>query len=129
MVDILTVKMLMVDIMAVKDGSVRFSKSTILAGRLLGGQVRLHRRRKGWTEADAAERAGISRSTLKTIERGGLSVALGSVLEACWVTGVPLFGSDTPGQTAALLDRTQLEVATLPRRIRTSKAKAFDDDF
>lgn len=39
--------------------------------RDLGARIRHHRRARGWTQAELAERAGISLSTLKLLEREG----------------------------------------------------------
>lgn len=106
-----------------------FSRNTTLIARLLGEQVRLARRQKRWSEAEAAERARISRATLQKIERGGLGVALGLVLEVCTIVGVSLFGAGDTDSTKSHLDRTRLQLAALPRRIRSRKKVEFNDDF
>jgi putative transcriptional regulator len=41
-----------------------------LADRALGNNLRDHRTRQGWTQADLAERVGVSRKTINTIENG-----------------------------------------------------------
>lgn len=102
------------------------SRDAELTARLLGERIRLARLRKSWTEAEAAERARISRATLQKIEKGGLGVAVGLVLEVCAIVGVPLFGADDAG---AQLDRTRLELANRPKRVRRRKTPDFDDDF
>lgn len=96
--------------------------------RLLGEQIRLARRQKRWSEAEAAERARISRATLQKIEKGGLGVALGLVLEVCTIVGVPLFNVADHASAIAQLDRTRLQLAALPKRIRAGKTE-FNDDF
>ncbi|KAA0574384.1 helix-turn-helix transcriptional regulator [Azospirillum sp. B21] len=103
-----------------------FSRNAVLLGRLLGAQVRLARRKKRWSEVEAAERARVSRATLQKIERGSPGVTLGLVLEVCSVVGVPLFG--TTG-VADLLERTQLELAAQPKRIRAARSEDPVDDF
>ena len=46
---------------------------------VLGDNVRLARRRRGLSQALLAERAGMSRPTLRSIERGAASVTLGAL--------------------------------------------------
>lgn len=39
--------------------------------RQIGERIRTHRKARGWTQAELAERAGLSLSTLKLLEREG----------------------------------------------------------
>ncbi len=39
--------------------------------RTIGQRIRDHRKARGWTQAELAERAGVSLSTLKLLEREG----------------------------------------------------------
>lgn len=39
--------------------------------REIGGRIRTHRMARGWTQAELAERSGVSLSTLKLLEREG----------------------------------------------------------
>jgi len=39
--------------------------------REIGGRIRKHRLARGWTQAELAERSGVSLSTLKLLEREG----------------------------------------------------------
>jgi transcriptional regulator with XRE-family HTH domain len=39
--------------------------------REIGGRIRAHRLARGWTQAELGERAGVSLSTLKLMEREG----------------------------------------------------------
>ena len=39
--------------------------------RQIGQRIRTHRKARGWTQAQLAERAGVSLSTLKLLEREG----------------------------------------------------------
>jgi transcriptional regulator with XRE-family HTH domain len=111
-----------------RDGDERvYLQTTQLMARLLGMRLRIARLGRAWSEAEAAERARISRATLQKIERGHPAVALGLVLELCSVLGVSITGGPLP-EMRALLERAQLELAALPRRIRTQKA-APDDNF
>lgn len=111
------------------DGARAYSRDAQLLSKLLGEQIRLARRRRRWSEIETAERARVSRATLQKIEKGGLGVALGLVLEVCVIVGVPLFGVEDPASATARLDRTRLELTELPKRVRRPKDEGFNDDF
>lgn len=98
------------------------------AARLLGTQVAAARRHRRWTAARVAEQAGISLPTLRKVERGDPTVALGTVLEVAVLVGVPLFGveADRLGEAA---DRAGDRLALLPRRVTPIDDEGLDDDF
>ena len=58
---------------------------------LMGGPIRLTCKKRKMSEADLAERIGIARSTLQSIEKGHAKVEIGLVFEAATLVGVPLF--------------------------------------
>ena len=85
--------------------------------RTLGEQLTVWRKLLGYTTAQVAERAGISRPTLAKIEHGDATVGLGSVLAVARVLGVAeqLLTSVDPYETErgrASADRI------LPERVR-----------
>ena len=94
---------------------------------LIGQLVAAERRRQGRTAADLAERAGISRDTLYRVERGEVTVAIGTALELLVLLGVPLFASDADGLARQVTSGRQL-LALLPDRVRP-EARKPDDDF
>ncbi len=96
------------------------------AARLLGEQIRLARADRGWTQQDLADRAGITRPTLRRIERGDLGVTLGSAFEVARLTGVPLFYPDRE-RLSLDLDRATARAALLPERIRPRRDPVRDD--
>ncbi len=96
------------------------------AVRLLGAQVAAGRRR--WTAARVAEQANISLPTLRKIEQGVPSVAIGTVLEVAVLVGVPLFGVDAD-HLSELSDRVEDRLALLPARIVPVDDEDLDDDF
>lgn len=104
-----------------------YSKYTTDAATLLGEQIKLGRKQRRWSEANLAERAGISRATLQKIEKGDLGCALGLVFEVAALVGLELFES---GQMplSKQLEHTRDKVALLPRRIK-SPVQVLDDDF
>jgi len=104
-----------------------YSKYALDAALLLGQQIRLARKKRRWSEANLAERAGISRATLQKIEAGEMTPAIGLVFEVATLAGVPLFEQDIQ-RLETSIDLTQSNIALLPKRIRV-QAKVADDDF
>jgi len=104
-----------------------YSRYTIDAVILLGKQIRMGRKQRNWTEAELAERAGISRATVKKIEKGNMSCAVGLVLEVAVLVGVPLFDSDKVN-LASQISHANDKIALLPKTIHKSR-KDIDDAF
>jgi transcriptional regulator with XRE-family HTH domain len=98
-------------------------EATILLGRL----IKLGRKNRRWSTSDLAERAGVSRVTLRRIESGDPGCSVGLVFEAASLVGVPLFSSDhTP--LATHLDRIAETLSLMPQTIRQGE-RVVDDDF
>ncbi len=101
----------------------RYAKEAVL---LLGEQIRMARRERRWSQAELAERAGITPGTLIKIERGDPSVRLGTTFEVASLVGVPLFHADRSRLTLDL-DRTRARSALLPERVRPRKEDVRDE--
>lgn len=87
--------------------------------RTLGEHVSTFRRLQGLTAEQVADRAGISRNTLRKLERGEATIGLDVFLEVCRVLGIldfVLVGMN-PYETALgqALAQQNLE---LPKRVR-----------
>ncbi|MEX0868808.1 MAG: helix-turn-helix domain-containing protein [Nitriliruptoraceae bacterium] len=95
------------------------------AARILGAQIAAARRRRRWTAARLAEQINVSLPTLRKIERGDPTVAIGTVLDAAVIVGVPLFGRDVD----RLADHIEDRVALLPKRVTPIGDEGLDDDF
>lgn len=104
-----------------------YSKYTTEAAKLLGQQIKLGRKQRRWSESELAQRAGISRATLKKIEKGATSTSLGLVFEVATLVGVALFGTDINGLAKMSADADAL-LTLLPKHTHTPKVKV-DDDF
>lgn len=102
--------------------------TTTDAVRVLGQQIAAARRTQRRTAEEVAERAGVTRVTLRKIERGDPTVAIGLYFEVATVLAVPLFGLDGP-ELAELAARGQRDLALLPARVRSARAVTIDDDF
>lgn len=96
------------------------------AVRLLGTQIAIARRERGISEAKLSERLGITRPTLRRIERGEPSVAIGTVFDAAAVLAVPLFHEDS-GRVALELSRATDALRLLPDRVRSTQQEVHDD--
>ena len=97
-----------------------------VALRVLGRSIVEGRHRQRWTQADLAERVGVSRRTIANIEAGSPSVSVGSVLEAAALAGVPLLGGNDESRRA--LAEAGVRQALLPSRVDRVRGEV-DDDF
>ncbi len=104
-----------------------YSSPARAAVRLLGTAIARERKRRRATAADLAERARISLVTLRKVERGEPSVAIGIVFEVAVLLGIDLLG--TPDDVLARTRRAQESLALLPQRVRHPRAGDVDDDF
>jgi len=98
------------------------------AARALGAQVTAARRQRRWTAARLAEQAGINERTLRKVERGDPTVALGTALDVAVLVGVPLFAA-SPSELAVLTDNLADRAALLGRRVVPISDDGLDDDF
>lgn len=103
-----------------------YSRETERAIAYLAAQIRIARKERRFTEAEMAERVGISRSTLQAIEAGNPKAEIGLVLELAVLLGVPVFGEE--GVSSRELGRLRDTLALLPKSIRKTR-KDVDDDF
>lgn len=103
-----------------------YSPLTKQAARLLGKRIAGGRRQRHWSVGELAERVGVSRPTIAKVERGDLSVSIGTFFEAAALTGVTLFTEDGVAWQRAERE-ADLQLALLPKRIR--RREADDDDF
>lgn len=96
------------------------------AAVLLGITVRAARRERRWTVEELAERVGVSPNTIRKVERGDLSVSLGTAFEAASLLGLPLFADD-PTRRRGEIQRLSDRLAVLPRP--GTSTRPVRDDF
>ncbi|MDQ3157047.1 MAG: helix-turn-helix transcriptional regulator [Actinomycetota bacterium] len=101
--------------------------ATLAAVSALGAQIAIARRELGWTAAELADRLGVGAAAVSRLENGAPGTAIGTVLEAAIVTGVPLFDTN-PAGLAQVASAQRAQLAILPSRIRR-KTVEVDDDF
>jgi transcriptional regulator with XRE-family HTH domain len=105
-----------------------YSRYTREAGALFGKLIKLGRKERKWTEQELAERTGISRTTLKKIEKGDLSVAIGLVFEAAVLVGIKLFDEERSSLVSHIA-RADEKLSVLPGAVRKRRKVRIDDDF
>lgn len=103
-----------------------WSKAASEAAQVLGLEVARARRDRRWTAAELAERAGITAVTLRKVERGDPTVALGTAFEVATLVGVHLFGVDRDALPDLIL-RGRSQLAVLPRSVREPRGPVHDD--
>ena len=104
-----------------------YSRATKQALSILGKLIKVGRVERGLTAAELAERAGITRKTLRKIEYGEAGPEIGTVFEVAVLVGVRLFEFDD--RTLAMHNaRLDEKLTLLPKSVRPSKQEV-DDDF
>lgn len=94
---------------------------------MLGKLIRVSRAERGLTAQDLSDRAGISRTTLSSIEKGAPGPEIGIVFEVASLVGMHLFDYDE--RTLQMHNKRLDEKLTLlPKSVRRS-VKEVDDDF
>lgn len=104
-----------------------YSRITREASILLGKSIKLGRQKRKLTASDLADRAGITRNTLRKIEKGDLSCEIGLVFEVATLVGVRLFDAEN-ATLLTQIDRVDSKIALLPKQVRKSN-RVIDDDF
>jgi transcriptional regulator with XRE-family HTH domain len=96
--------------------------------RQLAERIRVARKRRGWTVAETAEKAGINRNTLTALELGKPGVSISAYLAVLWVLGL-----DRTLEAVADPDQDThgkiLEAARRPQRTRKKQATRNEYDF
>ena len=73
-----------------------------------------------------AERCDTTRATVRKVEQGNPSTAIGLYFEAASLLGIPLIAEDS-GKLSELQNRLNLELSVLPQRVRKGSEEVFDD--
>lgn len=98
-----------------------YSPATLKAVRTLGSLVSTTRRERAWTQAELAQRVGVSLGTIVSAERGSAGVSIGTFFEMASTLGISLFEHlDT--------ERLELKSNLIPSRVRQARFD-IDDDF
>ena len=103
-----------------------YSSQTLQAIKIFASQIKVARKKRRWSEAELAERAGTTRPTIRRIEQGSPTTELGLYFEIALLLGVCLFEEDSE-KLAAIQDNLNLQLVLLPKRIDAESKEVFDD--
>lgn len=103
-----------------------YSSRTMQAVKVFALQIQVARKQHGWSEAELAERAGITRPTIRQIEQGNPATGIGLYFEVATLLGIHLFAEEE-AELKSHEDRLNLQRALLPKRITRDKEDVFDD--
>ena len=104
-----------------------YAAAALDAAEVLGLEIARARRERRWTAWELAERAGVSLGTLRNVERGEPTVAIGTVFDIAVLVGLRLFDVDR-AELPSLVTLAQDRLTLVPSRVRAS-AGPVDDDF
>jgi transcriptional regulator with XRE-family HTH domain len=92
---------------------------------MLGLQIAHARRQQRMTSGDLCQRAQISPVTLRNVERGVPTVAIGIYFEVASLLGIQLYDVE-PNELPALVERGRDRLFLLPSRVRETKGPLPD---
>lgn len=93
----------------------------------LAAMIAAARKERRMSQEELARRLGVSRLTVRAIEKASPTVAIGTVFEAAVIVGVPLLAEDKRE-----LDQLATSVAAIAQvlpKVGRGKARKVDDDF
>ncbi|SHN06162.1 helix-turn-helix domain-containing protein [Roseibium suaedae] len=93
--------------------------------RLLAAEIQAGRKLRGWSEDELARRLGCARKTVRAIEAGQPTVAIGFVFEAAQLVGLDLFGGAQAIDER--LAETRIKLNLLPQRVHARRPELNDD--
>lgn len=110
-----------------KNAQTYISNHTRMTLKILAAMIAAARKERKMSQSELAQRLGVSRQTVRAIEQGTFTVAIGTVFEAAVTVGIPLLAEDKMEQ-----DRLATSIAALtrvlPKRGR-GRSQVVDDDF
>ena len=102
-----------------------YSQYSQKAAMRMGKMIHLYRKTNKMSAQNLADRAGISRTTLRKIENGDMACEIGIVFEVASLVGIQLFGENSLTSLTRQIDD---RIALLPKSIHSPK-EHVDDDF
>lgn len=103
------------------------SMSAKNALKLFSMLLEKERRKKGYSQKDLAQRAGVSRFSVQNILKGEPSVSIGTYFEIAVILGVPLF-TDNSHKLASMIKQVEEVISLLPSHVHLEK-EILDDNF
>lgn len=105
-----------------------YSKSALYAINLLSSQIRQARLQQKISIKRMSERLGVSSVTYGSLEKGALTIAIGTYLEAMALLDLPFYQMSEK-ELRLSAEKAELQLALLPKRIAPPKNRTFDDNF
>ena len=110
-----------------KNTHLHISSHTRRSLKILAAMIAAARKERRMSQEELARRLGVSRMTVRAIENGSPTVALGTVFEAAVIVGIPLLAEDKRA-----LDHLATSVAAIAQvlpKVGRGKNRKVDDDF
>ena len=110
-----------------KNTHIHISNHTRRTLSILAAMIAAARKERRMSQDQLARRLGVSRLTVRSIEKGSPTVAIGTVFEAAVIVGIPLLAEDRRE-----LDQLATSVAAIAQvlpKIGRGKNQNVDDDF
>jgi len=120
---ILYIYIVLMNVMDKKRVYSQYSKS---AAQLLGKAIQLGRKERRFTAQELANRAGITRVTLASIEKGDMRCEIGLVFEVASLVGIRLFDADETGIKMGI-NQINDKIALLPKSVYPTSKVVIDD--
>ena len=98
-----------------------------LALQRLGRNITRARKRRGLKQIELAEKTGISKVTMQSVERGAPTTSIGTYFACAWVLGL-LDELSNPLAPERDEEGKAFEARRTPKRVRGQTGK-LDDDF
>jgi transcriptional regulator with XRE-family HTH domain len=96
--------------------------------KALAERIRIARKRRGWTIAETAAKAGVNRNTLNALELGKPGVAISSYVSVLWVLGLDSTLDAVADPDKDIHGKT-LEASHRPERARKRQSVKDEYDF
>jgi len=111
----------------VKKTHIHLSNHTRRTLNVLAAMIAAARKERRMSQQELARRLGVSRLTVRSIESGSPTVAVGTVFEAAVIVGIPLLAEDRR-ELEQLATSVAAIAQVLPKTGR-GKNRSVDDDF
>jgi DNA-binding XRE family transcriptional regulator len=114
-------------IQMIKNTHIHISNHTRRTLKTLAAMIAAARKERRMSQEELARRLGVSRLTVRSIENGSPTVAIGTVFEAAVIVGIPLLAEDKR-ELEQLATSVAAIAQVLPKTGR-GKNRSVDDDF
>jgi len=110
-----------------RNAQVHISTHTRRALKTLAAMIAAARKERRMSQEELGRRLGVSRLTVRALEQGSPTVAIGTMFEAAAIVGIPLLAASRNE-----LDQVAKSVAAIAQvlpKVGRGKNRPIDDDF